>query len=67
MHVRHTKTGGIYSVVALAVQESDLTPVVVYSDGHGQMWTRPAKEFFDGRFEIYVAPAAAALPGEMVH
>ena len=51
MRMRHRKTGGIYTVMALALEEATLEPVVVYCGATGQVWTRPASEFFDGRYE----------------
>lgn len=59
MLMKHKKSGGIYRVAMLAVRESDLAPVVVYTDDAGMIWTRPAAEFFDGRFEVYIAPKVA--------
>jgi hypothetical protein len=67
MHVRHKKTGNIYAVFALQVRESDLAPLVAYQSVQGgPIWTRPAKEFFDGRFEVYIA-AQGEMAGEPVH
>jgi predicted HAD superfamily Cof-like phosphohydrolase len=50
---RHTKTGGLYSVISeYALNEADMSPVVVYrSLSTGTIWVRSHKEFFDGRFE----------------
>lgn len=63
MFYRHKKTGGIYRVQMLAAQEVDLETQVVYSDVEtGMIWVRPAGEFFDGRFEVYVP--APEVPGE---
>lgn len=47
----HNKSGGVYSVVGVALEEATLTTVIVYEnlDG-GPMWTRPAREFLD-RFQ----------------
>lgn len=54
MIFRHMKTGGLYSLLAIAVRESDLEPVAIYSSQETQTtWTRPAREFFDGRFEVH--------------
>ncbi len=62
---RHRK-GGVYQVMANAIRESDLVPVVVYREtfptgmgwtrGFPLTWTRPLTEFRDGRFTM-VAPA----------
>jgi hypothetical protein len=66
MLMRHKKTGGVYNVNMLAIQESDLAPVVVYSDATtGQIWTRPAAEFFDGRFEVDFPPKVAPDGGPL--
>lgn len=51
----HEKSGGIYQIVGLALEEATLALVVVYakdgkSDPMLRLWTRPASEFFDGRF-----------------
>lgn len=51
MIFKHLTTGGVYSILAIGLEEATLTPVIVYQDAHtAQVWTRPAKEFFDGRF-----------------
>ncbi len=48
---RHTKSGGIYSVIAEGQVEADLQKVVIYkSNLDGIVWVRPASEFYDGRF-----------------
>lgn len=62
---RHRK-GGAYRVVANALRESDLVPVVVYCEewpgpagfaaGVMLTWVRPLTEFRDGRFTM-VSPA----------
>ncbi|AIT13306.1 hypothetical protein DSS3P1_71 [Ruegeria phage DSS3-P1] len=52
--MRHKKSGHVYRVMALAVREADLEPVVSYSGDDGLIWIRPASEFFDGRFEVYI-------------
>lgn len=47
---RH-RSGGLYAVTCVALEESSLTPVVVYADAEtGLRWTRPVLEFLDGRF-----------------
>lgn len=57
MYFRHKKTGGIYSLTALVTNEADLAPTALYQCTEtGMMWTRPASEFFDGRFETYIMP-----------
>lgn len=49
---QHVKSGGLYRVETdTALIEVDLTPAVIYrSLLDGQIWVRPAAEFFDGRF-----------------
>lgn len=49
---QHVKTGGLYRIEdQRALIEADLTPAVAYrSLFDGQLWVRPAAEFFDGRF-----------------
>lgn len=57
---RHKKTGGVYEVLHRATKEADMTDEIVYRaypDHGGAVWTRPAAEFFDGRFEP-MGPAA---------
>lgn len=50
----HVKTGRSYRIVAHALAEATLTPVVVYTPADENawqvVWTRPAAEFLDGRF-----------------
>ena len=55
MLMRHKKTGGLYRVQMIAVDEETKSPVVVYADtDSGLIWTRPAHEFFDGRFVPHI-------------
>lgn len=60
-YYQHIKTGRLYIVVALARVEATLEKVVVYvrvdketlqpyADNKHNTWTRPVKEFEDGRF-----------------
>lgn len=48
------KTGNTYKVIANAINEADLVPVVVYahmSRGEPEtIWVRPLTDFGDGRF-----------------
>jgi len=60
MRMRHKKTGHIYSITALGVEEATLAPVVCYMGSDGVLWTRPASEFFDGRFEVMIPHPAEA-------
>ena len=58
---RHRK-GGTYRVVTTATEEAARTTVVVYqADADGQVWTRAADDFTDGRFER-LADAVAGNP-----
>jgi len=67
MLMRHKKTGGIYTIQMIITNEADLAPTVVYSDREtGTLWSRPAKEFFDGRFER-VIPAKTNPDGEYLN
>lgn len=65
---QHVKTGGLYRIEDVnALIEADCTAAVAYrSLADGQLWVRPAAEFFDGRFQnltkseiaAWVAPSA---------
>lgn len=66
MFYRHKKTGGIYRIINIGIQEATLESVVIYSDASlGTIWVRPAREFFDGRFEIYTGSAEADETGRV--
>ncbi len=44
--------GGLYSIVAVAVHESELVPLVVYrSQEKGFVWARPVSVFMDTFFD----------------
>lgn len=43
---KHYK-GGLYELVCEAIQESDLSPVIVYKSHDGRFWTRPKDVFFE--------------------
>lgn len=63
MLMRHKKTGGVYKIMMLAIQEDTLETVVVYTHTEtGAIWTRPASEFFDGRFEVVLERQKAETP-----
>lgn len=48
---RHNKTQGLYQILAIGKEESDLTDVVIYKSlKDGQVWVRNKEEFLDGRF-----------------
>jgi hypothetical protein len=54
---QHVKSGKVYKIVGFGLEESTLTPVVIYEgkseNGEAwQTWTRPCWEFFDGRFQM---------------
>ncbi len=61
---RHKKRGGLYRIETLALRESDLSPEVVYRSEDGTALTRPAAEFFDGRFSPVLAPRVLRIPAE---
>lgn len=51
---QHKKTGGLYRIVFFSVRESDLVPLITYTqdgdDPSTGLFTRTAAEFLDGRF-----------------
>lgn len=47
----HKKTSNRYEIITFALIEATLEPSVVYRSEKGQVWIRPAHEFFDGRFQ----------------
>lgn len=50
---KHVKTGESYHIFGFSTNEKDHTLLVHYRswhDPHAPIWTRPASEFFDGRF-----------------
>lgn len=51
-YFRHQKTGRTYAIVGFSILESNpnVTLVTYESQEDGLHWTRPASEFFDGRF-----------------
>lgn len=50
---RHKTRKTVYELLCKdAFLEKDMTVMAIYEDTHsGQVWVRPASEFFDGRFE----------------
>ena len=46
---RHRK-GGLYQELLRGFRETDLEPVVSYKAKDGTVWSRPVREFDDGRF-----------------
>jgi NTP pyrophosphatase (non-canonical NTP hydrolase) len=52
----HVKSGRVYRLHGPALRESDQESMMVYeSEKDGVMWVRPASEFYDGRFRVFVA------------
>lgn len=50
--VRHLKTGGLYTIMDIAIIEATLTPAYIYKSlESGAQWIRPVTEMEDGRFE----------------
>ena len=49
----HLKSHGLYRVISKSARlETTLEPMVVYKNiTTGDVWIRPKKEFFDGRFK----------------
>lgn len=46
------KNGNLYEILSIGLLEVSLESMVTYRDIEtGIIWVRPAKEFFDGRFE----------------
>lgn len=61
---RHVKRGSTYEVLTVAEDENRRgTDVVIYrGEDDGKVWSRPADQFFDGRFEeLPPAPSAKLL------
>lgn len=60
----HVKTGHVYEFKGLVITEATMEPAVMYyAPGFEDMvFTRPAKEFFDGRFKAFV-PATSFTEG----
>lgn len=55
-HWEHMKTKEVYTILAFGNIEKTLEPSVVYQSSKGQVWIRPASEFFDGRFRQVLGP-----------
>lgn len=47
---RHAASGVKYFVMAVALEEETLTPVVVYSGHDGIVWTRPLSVFLSRKY-----------------
>lgn len=55
MRYTHIATGKKYKVLFHAILENTLEPSVVYQSlSDGTIWVRPAKEFYDGRFKLFL-------------
>lgn len=55
MRYKHLKSGKIYKILFTAIIEKDMVPGVVYqSISTGNVFVRPASEFYDGRFALEV-------------
>lgn len=68
MLYKHKKTGGTYLLQMLATNEADLETTVIYSDTEtGTLWSRPASEFFDGRFVRVPTAHLTPIAGETKH
>jgi len=51
MLVRHNKTKGVYSVIAIGLREDTQEPIVVYQSMGGEVWVRTFDNFCTpGRF-----------------
>ena len=55
----HVQTNGLYELLTEGKLEATNEEIVVYrSRTDGQVWVRPAKEFYDGRFQrVYKSDA----------
>jgi hypothetical protein len=51
---RHLKTGNIYEILSFSLLEADPNVRLVTYQGAVDNWTRPYKEFFDGRFQLII-------------
>lgn len=50
---KHLRTGGTYRIVMTAICEADSVEMTVYQSlDTGEVWVRPTKEFYDGRFRL---------------
>lgn len=55
MRYLHVKTQKKYKVLFHVAMEQTLETGVVYQSlSDGTIWVRSAKEFYDGRFELYI-------------
>ena len=55
MRFVHVKTGERVKFLRLGMEEKTCNPTVVYETMGNDVWTRPASEFFDGRFMTELA------------
>jgi hypothetical protein len=48
---RHLKTNHIYNIVGFATAENNMEDTILYREvGSAHTWSRPYKQFMDGRF-----------------
>lgn len=47
---QHVKSGNVYKIQSIAFEEATLKMVIIYQGDDGISWSRPAREFMDGRF-----------------
>jgi hypothetical protein len=58
---KHWRTGNVYTVLHYAILERTGEESVVYRGrDSGVIWVRPAREFFDGRFQPVPSAACGA-------
>jgi hypothetical protein len=48
---KHTKTGGVYTIVATGLAEATLSPVVIYAGHDGIVWVRALDVFIGNNDE----------------
>ena len=48
---KHTKTGGVYTIIATGLAEATLSPVVIYAGHDGVVWVRALSVFIENNDE----------------
>jgi len=48
---RHTKTGGVYTIIATGLAEATFSPVVIYAGHDGVVWVRGLSVFLENNDE----------------
>jgi hypothetical protein len=48
---KHTKTGGVYTIIATGLAEATLSPVVIYAGADGVVWVRGLAVFLENNDE----------------